>query len=65
MGRCLRIRDVKVEEQDEEGKFDVQVLTLEFMAAGVLMLGEAVWPEMGRSGKKLSKLLSNIKDHNT
>ena len=46
-------------QQEEEGKFEVQTLALEFMAAGKLMLGAADWPEMGRSGKKLSKSLSN------
>ena len=27
------------------------------------MIGSADWPEMGRSGKKVSKSLSSVKDH--
>ena len=50
-------------QQEEEGRFDVQMLALEFLAAGKLMIGAADWPEMGRSGKKVSKSLSNVKDH--
>ena len=57
-----RISDASVEgqavaqviqaQQEKEGLIDIQMLALEFMAAGELMIGAADWPEMGRSGKK-------------